>query len=159
MLSSCAHFGVGYYPFSNKNTFTDIKAIESLVMGNGVVRSKPPECSTYIDKNAPSFNSKENLLKYWGTPYKIENKGIIERFIYKGNFQFSGVYAYVMFVPIPLVIPSPRKLCIVELTNGMITGLERIEKVEDYGYACGGWFFQGKGSDSEFLCGMREWKF
>ena len=155
MLSNCALILVGYAPISSEKTVTEVSALGASFVGVSGKRVTPMknECSSYIRDKSEAFSTKEELLKEWGKPDKIEKNDIVERFIYNGSLQFSGIFAVVMIVPIPIIFPSQRRHCIVEMENGLIKRLEKIQAMKERTYGCAGFFFQEKGGEGAFHCG------
>ena len=135
-ISGCV--GVAYYPFSSKKDINEIKGLEVPYLGIGgkLVVSSKDHCSPYVREGSLSFNSKEDLLKYWGKPSRIVKNGNIERFTYYGSFGLSGVYILVTLIPIPLLVPFQRSQCIVELNDGIIKRLEKIKPADYWSSGC-----------------------
>jgi hypothetical protein len=45
-------------------------------------------------------------MNYWGTPDKLKQIGDgVERYVYKFGTRWNGLYGFVWFIPIPLVVP------------------------------------------------------
>ncbi|WP_371189013.1 hypothetical protein [Thalassotalea maritima] len=83
--------------------------------------------------------SKEHVISLWGTPDNITTKGSCDIFSYHDGYNWSGVGAFVVVVPIPLVIPSGADETKIYFKNNQSVKLvsEYGEITGMFGYMCG----------------------
>ena len=93
LLQGCVGLAVGTY-----GTFEDEKSSVS-------ISSKRNELS--YGSNATTV-TKETLVSSWGEPDAIERIGSCEVVTYHDGYSWSGVGAFVVFLPVPLMVPSGK---------------------------------------------------
>lgn len=83
--------------------------------------------------------TKEQVISLWGNPDKISATGSCEVFTYQNGYTWSGVGAFVLIVPIPLVIPSGHNETKIYFINNQSVKLtsEYGEVSRMFGYMCG----------------------
>ncbi|TKB45164.1 hypothetical protein [Thalassotalea mangrovi] len=87
---------------------------------------------------APTF-TKEALVNSWGEADEIIQDGVCEVLIYHDGYSWSGVGAFVVVVPIPLLVPSGYDENRFYFKDGYSVGLikEYGEVTSALGYMCG----------------------
>ncbi|MDN3651668.1 hypothetical protein QWY77_02670 [Thalassotalea ponticola] len=83
--------------------------------------------------------SKEEVVSLWGQPDKTDTIGNCEVFTYHDGYSWSGVGAFVIIVPIPLLVPSGNSETKVYFKNNQSVKLisEYGEVTGLLGYMCG----------------------
>lgn len=83
--------------------------------------------------------TKEALISSWGEPDAITQVGSCEVVTYHDGYSWSGVGAFIVFFPIPLVVPTGHDENRFYFVNGKSVGLitEYGEVTGALGYMCG----------------------
>ena len=83
--------------------------------------------------------SKEQVITLWGTPDEISSKGACDVLTYHDGYNWSGIGAYVLIVPIPLALPSGNDETKIYFKNNQSIKLtsEYGEITGMFGYMCG----------------------
>ena len=106
------------------------------------------------EKNNMFFNiteksyTNEDLVKLWGEPDKKTSEGKCEVFTYRDGYNWNGIGAFIIIIPVPLLIPTGRNEARIYLKNGKSVGAvkEFTEAKYGLGYMCGS-------NECEFLAG------
>lgn len=88
--------------------------------------------------------SGQQLEKAWGKPDKIRTTKEGEKWTYKGSLRWNGMWALVMVVPVPLVIPTGHNSMDVNISNGYVSSVDLHYPV-DRELGCGFVFIHGGG--------------
>lgn len=83
--------------------------------------------------------TKEHLMELWGAPNEIFSAGSCEVLTYYDGYTWSGVGAFFVVVPVPLLVPSGRDENRFYFRNGEALGLVREygEVTGMFGFMCG----------------------
>lgn len=68
--------------------------------------------------------TKQQLKDTWGKPDNIEIINNIERWTYKTDWRWNGLWGVFVVIPVPLVIPTGHESMIVEISNGLVQSAE-----------------------------------
>jgi hypothetical protein len=75
-----------------------------------------------LEKNATALGdvSRPQLKAAWGAPDNIEIINDKERWSYKTNLRWNGVWGLLLVVPIPFAIPTGREELVVEFSGDVV---------------------------------------
>ncbi len=123
VLSGCAGLAIGTYGTyeSKRDTFGLSNERNQL---------------SYTKK--PSY-TKEEVISLWGEPDEIGADGLCDIFTYHDGYNWAGVGAFILIIPIPLVLPSGHdetKIYFKENQSIKLTS-EYGETTGMFGYMCG----------------------
>lgn len=88
--------------------------------------------------------SGQQLEKAWGKPDKIRTTKKGEKWTYRTRLRWNGIWALVMVVPVPLMIPTGHKSMDVNISNGYVNSVDVHYQV-DRELGCGFVFIHGGG--------------
>lgn len=91
-----------------------------------------------FEKHSGSY-SRADIAAYWGEPDAVESFKACEVLIYKDGTSWAGVGAFVVVVPVPLLVPMGSYNNRFYLRDGVAVGLiqEYGEVKRMIGYTCG----------------------
>jgi hypothetical protein len=85
------------------------------------------ECGAVIRKDPPATTQrplyKQQIRDAWGEPDEIERIGATERWLYKKDRLWSGVWGVIMIIPIPFLIPTGREQMAVEFADDQVSSV------------------------------------
>lgn len=83
--------------------------------------------------------TKDELLSAWGEPDELSNHGDCEVVIYYDGYTWAGVGAFIVFFPVPLLVPTGHEENRFYFKNGESVGMvaEYGEVTAGLGYMCG----------------------
>jgi hypothetical protein len=124
LLQGCVGLAVGSY-----GTFEDEKISVSI----------SSERNEFEYGASTTVLTKEILISSWGEPDAIEKIGSCEVDTYHDGYSWSGVGAFVVLFPIPLLVPSGSESNRFYFINGRFVRLvsEYGEITAAFGYMCG----------------------
>lgn len=94
----------------------------------------------YFDYSVNTIKlTKEVLLSTWGEPDEIAKVGNCEVVTYYDGYNWSGIGAFIVFFPVPLLVPTGHDENRFYFINGESVGLvtEYSEVIGALGYMCG----------------------
>lgn len=107
----------------------------------------------FIDKQLGQPKvKKEDALRAWGPPEKVGYEGQIEVWEYRRELAWSGPFAVLGFIPIPLVFPVGYRNTYLYFTEDILTKVVREFGAPD-GAICGLSWDWSAGSGWAFHCG------
>ena len=124
LLSGCVGLAVGSYgTFENKREKFQLS-------------DKRNKFKVYSE---PTSYNKEQVLSLWGRPDEVKQTGACETLIYHDGYTWSGIGAYVIILPVPLVVPSGYDETRIYLKDGRTVAAvtEYGELTSMFGYTCG----------------------
>ena len=129
LLSSCAGLAIGTFGTreSTRNNFD--------------ISNQKNEFENTALKN---ILTKEELISAWGEPNQLHQKGKCEVLTYHDGFSWSGVGAFLIIIPIPILIPTGYDENRFYFVKGQSVGL-----VQEYGKVTGA---------LGYMCGSNECK-
>jgi len=128
------------------STVLSLSGCVGLAVGTyGTFENKEESFSISSEKNSFEYSTsaetltKEQLVSTWGEPDQISMVGSCEVVAYNDGFSWSGVGAFLVIIPIPLLAPSGYDENRFYFINGQAVGLvtEYGEVTGGLGYMCG----------------------
>ena len=123
-LSGCVGLAVGSYGTyeSKKDTFK--------------LENKRNDVNYYSESTS---YSKEQVISLWGEPDEITTNGSCDVLTYHDGYNWSGIGAFLVIVPIPLAVPSGHDETKIYFKNNQSIKLtsEYGEITGMFGYMCG----------------------
>lgn len=92
----------------------------------------------------PISVTREQLEEAWGKPDDIDVDGKVERWTYKSELRWNGLFALLVVVPVPLLIPTGHESMVVVISDGLVQRAEVHFQV-DQEFGCGLVFIHGGG--------------
>lgn len=115
-LSGCAGLAVGTY-----GTFESQK--DSFSLSNIRLEQNYRERKSY---------SKDEVISLWGEPDQISINGSCEVLTYYDGYTWSGVGAFILVIPVPLILPSGHDETKIYFKNN-----QSIKLISEYGEVTG----------------------
>ena len=111
----------------------------------GTFENKKDNFTLSVERNKFGFAtnsqvySEEQLIKLWGEPNEKYTEGNCSVLSYHDGYNWSGVGAFVLIVPIPLVVPSGKdETKFYFINNQSVAAISEYgEIVSMFGYMCG----------------------
>jgi hypothetical protein len=110
----------------------------------GTFESKKESFNLLEQRNEQGYGenksySKEEVISLWGKPDKISTNGSCDVLTYHDGYNWSGVGAFVLIVPIPLALPTGNDETKIYFKNNQSIKLtsEYGEITGMFGYMCG----------------------
>lgn len=147
ITQGCAYIGVVHVP-SDRDS--QVWADAALPISN--ITCIPSE------GEAPSEMTEERLEEFWGKPDRVDVIGGEHFYVYeKPTTNWSGIIIVAM-LPIPLVLPSAKDECVVQLENDGIKKLEKRTQARENFYGCGTYYDLSVTGRWRYGCGDRIWR-
>ena len=124
LLQGCVGLAVGTY-----GTFEDEKSTAKISSTK----------NEFIYGYSAANLSKESLISAWGEPDSVSTEGKCEVLTYNDGYNWSGVGAFILFFPIPILVPTGHDENRFYFINGELVRLvsEYGEVTGALGYMCG----------------------
>lgn len=146
---------------------TEQRAVQPVNMEFLSTRRATFDCSAALKNEAPSAAEKplfkKQIKEAWGQPDEIDIVGTTERWFYRKDRLWSGVWGVLVVIPIPFVFPTGREQMQIDFANDQVKSVN-VQYQHGIGRGCSliprpmgdGVFFGCQSTDASIAAELRD---